>query len=143
MYTHDELIVFGLKQLKKWNCYPILTELVTWNNEIPDVIGWTCRCSILFECKASRSDFLADKKKVFRLNNSALGDFRFYLTNQDIVRSEEEVLPGWGVYEIINKKIVHKFGIRYDNCIPKPFEGNKNKEITMLRSFIRRLNESR
>ena len=63
--THKQLVNVASKKLKKWNCYPILTELVTWNNEIPDAIGWTCRCSILFECKASRSDFLADYKNPF------------------------------------------------------------------------------
>ena len=44
------------KQLKRWRCYPICTELVCYTStgEIPDTIGWHSNGSILFECKASR-----------------------------------------------------------------------------------------
>jgi len=34
---------------------------------IPDVIGWYFQQSIVFECKVSRNDFLADKKKKNKL----------------------------------------------------------------------------
>ena len=62
--THSELVELASRQLKRWRCVPVLCELVTYSSsgEIPDAIGWTSRNSILFECKASRADFLRDKE---------------------------------------------------------------------------------
>lgn len=140
--THIELIKVAMAQLKRWRCLPICTEMVTQNvsGEIPDAIGWTARASILIECKASRTDFLADCKKIFRfdLPESGMGDFRFYFTNPGVVTAETDIPLGWGVYEIINGKPKHKFGVRYSNAASIPLRGNKMEEVTILRSYIRR-----
>ena len=145
---HKTLIYHAKRQLLTWKCYPVLSELVTCNStgEIPDAIGWTCVCSILFECKVSRADFLRDREKLFRyeLPDRGMGDFRFYLTNPGVVRSADEIPDGWGCYEVFDgddKKIrlLHKFGVKYHWTLrPFPLRGNKDCEITMLRSFIRR-----
>lgn len=67
--THKELVEQAEKQLKRWSCLPICVEMMaaTTTNEIPDAIGFTSAHSILFECKATRSDFLKDKKSRFEL----------------------------------------------------------------------------
>lgn len=145
--THKELIAVAAEQLKRWRCLPICTEMVTLNNtgEIPDAIGWTSQASILIECKASRADFLADCKKIFRfdLPESGMGDFRFYFTNPGVITSESDIPLGWGVYEVIDGKPKYKFGVRYSNAADIPFFGNKKAEIVMLRSYIRRSEESK
>ena len=60
--THKELVTLAVKQLKKWRCKPICSEMMFASHtcEIPDAIGWTSRASIMFECKTSRADFLRD-----------------------------------------------------------------------------------
>lgn len=140
--THSELIKVATVQLKRWRCLPICTEMVSQNvsGEIPDVIGWTARASILIECKASRADFLADCKKIFRfdLPESGMGDFRFYFTNPGVITKETDIPLGWGVYEVIDGKVKYKFGKRYSNAAPIPLRGNKMAEVTLLRSYIRR-----
>ena len=143
---HGELVDLAVIQLKRWNCLPVCREMVIYDtSEIPDAIGWTYRASIMFECKASRGDFLADKKKLMRsdIPEYGVGDFRFYLTNPGIVKDETELPHGWGCYEVIDGKIKHKFGVRYDNAVPLPLNGNKLKELRMMRSYIRRLNHDR
>ena len=139
--THKELVEQAAKQLKRWNCLPICVEIAsaTSTNEIPDAIGFTAAHSILFECKATRSDFLKDKLKPFRIvPESGMGDFRFYLTNEGVIKSVDELPQGWGCYEIIDKKIKHKFGVRFDNAVPRPLLGSKITEIVIMRSWIRR-----
>lgn len=49
----------------------VMAEFVTIAQEIPDVIAWQNGAhSVLVECKASRSDFLSDKEKIFRRQES-------------------------------------------------------------------------
>ena len=139
--THKELVDQAARQLKRWRCLPICRELTcyTTSNEIPDVIGWTYSNSIMFECKASRADFLKDRDKPFRVcPESGVGDFRFYLTNEGVIKSADELPAGWGCYEVIAGKIKHKFGVRYDNAVPRPLTGSKQNELIIMRSWIRR-----
>lgn len=139
--NHKELVCLAVSQLKKWRCIPVLSELVslTSSGEIPDAIGWRAWDSILFECKSSREDFLKDKNKPFRIvPEMGMGDFRFYLTNENVILSEEELPNGWGCYESVCGKVKHKFGTRFTNTQKGPLDGNKRNEITILRSWIRR-----
>lgn len=144
--THDELVDLAVRQLKRWRCLPICREITTImaTGEIPDAIGWKSDYSIMFECKVSRADFLRDNKKPFRLCKlNGVGDFRFYITNEGVIKSADELPDGWGCYEVIDKKIKHKFGVRYDTAVPNPFQGNKHKEIIIMRSWIRRFMEEK
>ena len=139
--THKELVDLAARQLKRWHCIPVCTELVSYTRtgEIPDAIGWTAYVSIMFECKASRADFLRDKQKLFRqYADMGVGDFRFYLTPPGVIKSTTELPLGWGCYEAENGKVRHKFGVRYDNAVPHPCEGSKVNEIVIMRSWIRR-----
>ena len=121
----------------------MLSELVTYNasGEIPDVIGWTARASILFECKMSRADFLADRKKPFRCAAPELGvgGWRFYLTVPGVVRSTYELPIGWGVYELQSGRLVHVMGAKYSNAGMVPNTPNFRAELALLRSHIRRM----
>lgn len=107
MKPHKELVEIGyrwLKRPKQRNCIPCygscsiaFKELSNCVREEPDVIGFRGWCSILIECKATRSDFLSDRKKSFRKNESeGMGQYRFYLTNEGIIKPEE-VPVGWGL----------------------------------------------
>jgi hypothetical protein len=67
---------------------------------MPDAIGWKRAChSVIVECKVTRSDFLADRAKPFRLKpDQGVGCERFYLVPAALVRPDE--LPvGWGLLE--------------------------------------------
>lgn len=81
-------------------------EIGTDGFELPDVIGWnTSGTSWLIEVKASRADFLVDRKKVFRQEPSlGLGNFRWYAAPPGLVKPEEMPL-GWGLLEVHPKTL--------------------------------------
>jgi hypothetical protein len=73
---------------------------------MPDAIGWKRAChSVLVECKVTRSDFLADRAKPFRVKpEQGVGCERFYLVPAGLLRREE--LPAdWGLLELRHNKI--------------------------------------
>lgn len=93
--THDDLVL----RAKKWlagRCGVVLTEYVCDTREVPDAIGFSSRRSILVECKATRADFLADRRKTHRNGLRRMGNYRFYLVPPRLV-SVEEVPDGWGL----------------------------------------------
>lgn len=75
-----------------------MAELSTANTETPDVIGWHGNGgSILIECKVSRSDFLADKNKVFRRDEDlGMGDVRYFAAPIGLLCADE-MPAGWGL----------------------------------------------
>lgn len=102
--THNDLV----KIAEKWligsrKCGAVLTELVTLGMETPDAIGFRDGTSTLVECKTSRSDFLADAKKLFRRNPwMGMGTFRFYLCPAGIITAQD--LPEkWGLIWVDEK----------------------------------------
>lgn len=152
--THSELVARGTAWLRSQGCAIVLSEFTahTGNNELPDVIGWHGSTSVLIECKASRSDFLADKGKRFRQSPQlGMGDFRLYLAPPEIIRVDE--LPeGWGLLVVRGTRIEiagpHPRTYFHESQGKKrrhvawwdaPLAGNKSAETTMLLSAIRRL----
>lgn len=96
--THDDLVKHAeLWLLKSKGCAFALTELVTYAGETPDAIGWKGNHTLLVECKASRSDFLSDKKKRFRRDPAqGMGAFRFFMCPHGLIEPHE--LPDkWGL----------------------------------------------
>ena len=85
----------------RYRCGIILSEQYCASGEVPDVIGWKGSCqSVLVECKVSRSDFLADANKPFRLKpEEGLGSRRFYMAagRLDCARRIAEALGTAGV----------------------------------------------
>ncbi len=73
-------------------CTVVLEELcaATGNGENPDAIGWYTGRTMLVECKVSRSDFLADRKKPFRANpERGLGLYRYFMAPKGLIKVDE------------------------------------------------------
>jgi len=135
--------------LKNASCGIAFKELKTITSEIPDVIGfgsWTH--SVIVECKASRSDVLADKNKPFRKDpKTGMGTHRYYICPKGLIKKEE--LPyGWGLIYVSDKgkaTLFHKpletltsaGGIEYKRLIKHP--KNIEAEHCLLYSALRRL----
>lgn len=145
--THNELI----KIAERWllsakGCGFVLKELVTYNYEIPDAIGFRDGESILVECKASRADFLSDKKKAFRQDSSqGMGGFRYFMCPSGIIKVED-LPPKWGLVYVNEKgKARQVFGpkgnILYSKDSKQFLFDNKNikAELRMLASSLRRV----
>jgi hypothetical protein len=104
--THAQLVEKAVRWLRSYRCGVILSEQACVSGEMPDAIGWKRAChSVLVECKVTRSDFLADRAKPFRLKpRSGVGCERFYLVPAGLIRRNE--LPeGWGLLEHRHNKI--------------------------------------
>lgn len=99
--THAECVLAATNYLSK-RCDVVLPEFFCHNSELPDVIGFkqSRMTSTLIECKVSRSDFLADAKKPFRIKpEKGMGDYRYYCCPKGMIKKEE--LPkGWGLLYI-------------------------------------------
>lgn len=139
---HDQLVTKAAKWLKRHpsngivpNCPTIAAELqtATSNGEIPDVIGFSNRCSVLIEVKVTRSDFLKDKKKSFRVFPwQGMGQMRFYCCPEGLI-SKSEIPDNWGLLYSNGRdriKVIKVAEIQPANDIA---------ERTVLMSIIRRL----
>ena len=111
--THAELVQISVRWLRTTRgCGVVLAEMVCANrlNIIPDALGWRAAAwSILVECKTSRADFLADRKKpIHQLPDSGPGQERWYITPPNLIKPEE--LPiGWCLAEVhgTRVKLIH------------------------------------
>ncbi|MFD2163700.1 hypothetical protein ACFSJU_14920 [Paradesertivirga mongoliensis] len=147
--THKDLILPAYRWvLKNGSCGVAFKELNTIAGEYPDVIGFgSWGNSVLLECKATRSDFLCDKKKSFRkYPERGMGKYRYYVCPTGLIKKEE--LPdGWGLIYVD-----HKFKAR---CVYNPynrymgasgmqlghpgFKQNLQAEHSLMYSALRRL----
>lgn len=154
--THKELCVLGERWLRTKGCRVVLRDpfkAAVYTGECPDVIGWRDGHSILIECKATRGDFLADRKKKFRVDPAmGMGDARLFLAPPGIIQPAE--LPeGWGllVAEAGRVRVASSYPEEYElGCWstnpkrrairwwPFPFTGNKQCETVMLVSALAR-----
>lgn len=140
---HNELVKIAdnfLRNTKNGNMRSQITfmEFVTLNNgcEIPDCIGFNSTNSTLIECKTSRSDFLADRKKISRMKPfCGMGNFRYYLAPSGIIKILE--LPeNWGLLETDGKKVfIIKNAERFDNT--------RENDFYILYSALRRLKKEK
>ncbi len=104
--THSQLVQKAVAWLRAYRCGVVLSEQACISGEMPDAIGWKRAChSVLVECKVSRADFLAEREKPFRQKPElGVGCERFYLVPAGLIRPDE-LLPGWGLLELQNRKI--------------------------------------
>jgi len=107
--THSDLVQQAKKWLEKahgtkFACGVVLTEYNCATPEIPDVIGFNHQYSILIECKVSRADFKADKRKPHRQYTKKLGNLRYYLTLPNVA-CPEDIENGWGLLYATDKTI--------------------------------------
>jgi hypothetical protein len=104
--THAQLVEKAVHWLRRYRCGVVLSEQACVSGEMPDAIGWKRAChSVLVECKVTRSDFLADRGKPFRLKpEQGVGCERFYLAPAGLIRLEE-LPPAWGLLELARGEI--------------------------------------
>lgn len=144
--SHDQLVESAYKWvLKRGSCGVAFKELHTnaCNGEYPDVIGFGAwGHSVLIECKISRTDFYADKKKSFRQKpQMGMGTQRFYCCPTGLLKAED--LPeGWGLL-YVNEKfkaecVYNPYNGRPDDCY-EGFEKNIKAEHGLMYSALRRL----
>lgn len=120
------------------SCSIVITELSTACRETPDAIGFHGGeggynvGSILVECKVNRSDYLSDRTKSFRaMPETGMGDVRYFAAPPGIIKPDDD-LGDWGLLEIREHQIKE---IRS----AKPQPANKNSELKLLMSAMRRL----
>lgn len=103
--THDDLVRRAVRWLRNTRgCRVVFAEIVTFAATIPDAIGWRREWSILVECKTSRADFFADKKKAGHRAGYTMGQERWYMTSPGLVRADE-VPDGWGLLEAHERRV--------------------------------------
>jgi len=104
MLTHRKLVALGARWMKRMGYVVVITELGGTGREEPDVIGWNAggNCTVL-ECKVSRADFLADRKKAYRRDLClGMGMTRLFVVPAGLVGVDD--LPGmWGLTEVGDK----------------------------------------
>lgn len=138
--THEELVVQAQGWLKRQQCSVIISEMASVGEEA-DAIGFINGISILVECKASRADFLRDKKKPFRIEPCCgMGTYRYYLAPKGMIKTSE--LPDrWCLLEYDGEKVRetkkhHKYSGEFR------FEKSESKENSLLISLIRRIGQN-
>lgn len=146
--THDELVQRAEKWLNQIGCGVVFNDrfqAALSTGERPDAIGWRSGVSFVIECKATRSDFLADKRKRFRSDPGiGMGDWRIYLCLAELIQPDE-VPPGWGLLWVAGKTIRRVHGVPRGNvswASAKPFLGNREAEAAVMYSALRRLSLS-
>lgn len=145
--THSEIVEAAYRWLKsETECGFALREYKSsrFSKEIPDVVGFDAKgFSYVVECKASRSDFLADAQKFFRLEpEKGMGSYRYYCCPEGMIKVED--LPrGWGLVHVSPDE-------QRAYCVVDPiepsesgevrrFERNKDAEYLIMYSALRRL----
>jgi hypothetical protein len=131
--THNELVERSRRWLSSKG-YPIVVTEIACVGEEPDALGFKNGYSTLIECKASRSDFLSDKKKVWRqIPEKALGYYRYYCAPKGLI-AVSELPEGWGLLETSGKWLRQKVG---SNGVRG--KTDYRVEMYVLMSVIRRL----
>lgn len=109
--THSDLVRLAVSWLKRKEraCLLVASNVGVRNggpHEIVDAIGISYRDTWLVECKASRSDYLRDRKKKARENGDrALGTHRLYLAPREII-SPAELPEKWGLIEVRPRSVI-------------------------------------
>lgn len=140
--SHDDICLIGKKFLERHNFGVVFHDKFrgfTKTGEQPDVIGFRNGVSCLLEAKCSRSDFLADFNKPFRVNNKGMGNWRFYISEPHVI-SVEDLPEGWGLLHIKNNRVykVHGFPANTE-WFNFPFDANLDAERDYMYSALRRM----
>ena len=141
--THLYVVERASEYLSK-RCNVVLPEFFCFNRELPDVIGFKNTHSTVIEVKVSRSDFLSDKKKSFRIRpEEGMGDNRYYCVPKDLI-SKHEVPDGWGLLYVYPsgsvRKIKESFYKVTNDSKFRFHKKNKEAEMHVLYYYARRAN---
>ena len=131
--NHKQLVrrlAMWLKNSRNYSVVVLERSTAVW--ETPDVLGFKGPRSLLIECKVSRSDFLADSKKRFRLiAETGMGDLRFYAAPKGVLTASD-IPPKWGFLEISERCVT-------EISEAEEQQADKRAEVAFLVSAIRRL----
>jgi hypothetical protein len=135
--THKELVDAGAVWLTKqansyYRCQYAVKEFRYAGCEEPDVFGIRSGGTVLIEVKVSRRDYLKDKQKPHRCNTNGLGNSKFYLCPQGLIKPEE-LAESWGLLYFHDGKITVIKQPVYQNA------PNSRDEISLMYSILRRL----
>jgi hypothetical protein len=134
--THADLIALAATWLRRKGCGVVITDMASGSPETPDAIGWHNQWSFLIECKASRSDFLADRKKFFRrpeYSDRAMGSYRYFLAPEGLLKPDEIPRP-WGLLEAKARRV------QITKAAAEVAQGrNPRHEVALLCSALRRM----
>ena len=134
MTRHGWLVKIACRYLLR--DYPVVIAEMAAGREQPDAIGFDHGGrSMVIECKASRRDFLADRKKSFRRGPYGMGQRRAYLAPKGLIKSGE-VPAGWTLLEVDDKGFIR--GTSAVALLPD-VEADARGEIGFLVSLMRRL----
>ena len=129
-YTHAQLVLRAARWLgAKENCRLVLRETNALTGECPDAIGWKYGFqSRMVEVKVSRSDFLADRKKPFRIKpGKGVGLMRWMMAPRGLITVDDLVtMPGWGLLEVNGRCVRETL-----RATPQR-EVNRNAEVSIL-----------
>jgi len=130
-WTHAGLVEAAAKWLARAHSV-VATEVCADVGEVPDALGWRGWRSTLVECKASREDFAADRRKLFREHPQlGVGCARYYLAPRGLL-SLAELPPRWGLLEADGR------GVRVAKASGWFGERNERAEVRILVSALRR-----
>lgn len=125
--THSELISFAWYNIFFNKFKSPCGILATFESntaqtlEVPDIIGFgnTIDDCVVVECKASRSDFLHDAKKPFRVYpEKGMGKKRIYVVNDGVVRGAHEIPKGWECFVVVDSDtFIELVSHRTEKCV--------------------------
>lgn len=162
--THSELCKLAVGWLKRPNsrgghgCKVAIDECRTgWSGETPDAIGYTCTGlennimdgTVLVECKVSRADFLADRAKPHRKDVLGVGNWRYYMAPEGLIKPEE--LPEkWGLIEVNSRRHLKlvvgpftdtNYHNRIDRLIAARFDSDTTREFFLVVRMLSRIED--
>jgi len=151
-FTHSALVDVAVKYLNgAGKCHAVLADLNMNMGEIPDAIGWSyANHSTLIEVKVSRSDFHADKDKLWRqFPQKGMGRWRYYMVPKGMLSPSDLddfsvelgfVPNGWGLLEVDSAKRVRILRKSMD-FKDRHFKGEMKMMIGALRRVQIRLDK--
>lgn len=136
--THADLVKLAAHWLRaRKRCGVVLTEYRYLSNEFPDAIGWKGGQSWMVECKVSRGDFFADRRKAGRVAGRRLARFCYYMVPRGLVRVDE-LPPGWGLLEVLNGRAFVARECEASRAVDERGPESLRDEIALLYSELRR-----
>lgn len=136
--SHADLVVAAARWLRRRGCGVVLTEHHGGTLEVPDAIGFRGVHSIQVECKVSRRDFWADRKKACRRFERTTGEHRlaserWYLTPPGLL-SAADLPADWGWMEYGGTRV----RLRKPAPIGEMTEHVRRAQVTRLFCELRR-----
>lgn len=99
-----------------------------WMPERVDALLFKTGISFLIETKISRSDFLADAKKDFRINpENGVGMYRYYACPEGLI-SVEELPDKWGLIYVPEGRAKAYMPVGYGGTVFNPAKDTKHPE---------------